>query len=34
MDPSVGASRQPALLPDDAQDARIREILKDYDLIE
>ncbi|KAB0676084.1 dihydrodipicolinate synthase family protein [Aureimonas leprariae] len=32
MDPTVGASRQPALLPDPAQDARIRTILRTYDL--
>ena len=32
MDPSVGASRQPALLPDPAQDAQIRAILAKYDL--
>ncbi|WP_296644939.1 dihydrodipicolinate synthase family protein [Roseinatronobacter sp.] len=32
MDPSVGASRQPALLPDPAQDAAIRDILLRYDL--
>ena len=32
MDPSVGASRQPALLPDPAQDAAIRNILLRYDL--
>lgn len=30
MDASVGASRQPALLPDPAQDARIRDILVKY----
>lgn len=30
MDPSVGASRQPALLPDPQQDAQIREILVKY----
>jgi len=29
-DPSVGASRQPALLPDPEQDARIAEILRKY----
>lgn len=29
-DPSVGASRQPALLPDPEQDARIAEILREY----
>lgn len=33
MDNSVGASRQPALLPDPAQDAKIREILTKYDMI-
>ncbi|MFG6082469.1 dihydrodipicolinate synthase family protein [Paracoccus litorisediminis] len=33
MDNSVGASRQPALLPDPAQDAQIAEILKRYALI-
>jgi 4-hydroxy-tetrahydrodipicolinate synthase len=32
-DPTVGASRQPALLPDPAQDARITEILRKYDLV-
>ncbi|AUH65041.1 dihydrodipicolinate synthase family protein [Paracoccus zhejiangensis] len=32
MDPSVGLSRQPALLPDPAQDAAIREILRKYEL--
>lgn len=32
MDASVGASRQPALLPDAAQDAQIAEILKRYEL--
>lgn len=32
MDPSVGLSRQPALLPDDAQDAAIRQILTKYGL--
>jgi 4-hydroxy-tetrahydrodipicolinate synthase len=31
-DPSVGASRQPALLPDPEQDAKIAAILKRYDL--
>ena len=30
QDPSVGASRQPALLPNDEQDAKIRDILKKY----
>ncbi|MEI4487502.1 dihydrodipicolinate synthase family protein [Frigidibacter sp. MR17.14] len=33
MDNSVGASRQPALLPDPKQDAQIAEILKKYDLL-
>lgn len=33
MDPSVGASRQPALLPDAAQDEKIRAILRTYELI-
>ncbi|MCQ1852053.1 dihydrodipicolinate synthase family protein [Neorhizobium galegae] len=33
QDKSVGASRQPALLPDEAQDEQIREILKKYDLL-
>ena len=33
MDASVGASRQPALLPDPAQDAQIAEILKKHDLL-
>ncbi|MEI4472939.1 dihydrodipicolinate synthase family protein [Frigidibacter sp. MR17.24] len=33
MDNSVGASRQPALLPDAAQDAKIAEILRKYDLM-
>ena len=28
MDPSVGASRQPALLPDPEQDAKIAELLQ------
>lgn len=32
IDDSVGASRQPALLPDPAQDAKILEILKKYAL--
>lgn len=32
MDPSVGASHQPALLPDPAQDAQIAEILRKHDL--
>lgn len=34
MDASVGASRQPALLPDPQQDAEIRKILAAYDLLE
>ena len=33
MDPSVGASRQPALLPDQGQDAQIAEILRKHDLL-
>lgn len=33
MDNSVGASRQPALLPDRAQDVEILNILKKYDLV-
>lgn len=33
MDPSVGLSRQPALLPDAAQDAAIQDILRKYELI-
>ena len=33
MDSSVGASRQPALLPDAAQDAKIRAILEKYELL-
>lgn len=33
MDPSVGLSRQPALLPDAAQDAAIQDILRKYGLI-
>ncbi|MDH2328443.1 dihydrodipicolinate synthase family protein [Cereibacter sp. SYSU M97828] len=33
MDNSVGASRQPALLPDPAQDAKIADILKKYALL-
>ncbi|KAA5604190.1 dihydrodipicolinate synthase family protein [Roseospira marina] len=33
MDSSVGASRQPALLPDPAQDAQITAILKAHDLL-
>lgn len=32
MDPAVGASRQPALLPDPAQDEAIRKILGKYEL--
>jgi 4-hydroxy-tetrahydrodipicolinate synthase len=32
LDPSVGASREPALLPDPAQDRAIREILAKYSL--
>lgn len=32
MDPSVGASRQPALMPGAAQDTAIRDILARYDL--
>lgn len=32
MDSSVGASRQPALLPDPAQDAAILQILRSYGL--
>lgn len=34
MDPSVGASRQPALLPDPAQDARVRALLGRYGMLE
>jgi 4-hydroxy-tetrahydrodipicolinate synthase len=34
MDDSVGASRQPALLPDPAQDAQILELLKKYALVQ
>lgn len=34
MDPSVGASRQPALLPDAEQDAKIEAILRKYGLID
>jgi 4-hydroxy-tetrahydrodipicolinate synthase len=34
MDPSVGASRQPALLPDRDQDAQISTILEDFGLLE
>lgn len=33
QDPSVGASRQPALLPDAEQDKQIFDILKKYDLL-
>ncbi|MCQ1838994.1 dihydrodipicolinate synthase family protein [Neorhizobium galegae] len=33
QDKSVGASRQPALLPDEPQDEKIREILKKYELL-
>ncbi len=33
MDPSVGASRQPALLPNDEQDKQVEAILKKYELI-
>lgn len=33
MDPSVGLSRQPALLPEAAQDAAIRDILRNYELM-
>ncbi|CDZ46174.1 dihydrodipicolinate synthase family protein [Neorhizobium galegae] len=33
QDKSVGASRQPALLPDESQDEEIREILKKYELL-
>ncbi|WP_134679035.1 dihydrodipicolinate synthase family protein [Paracoccus ravus] len=33
MDPSVGPSRQPALLPDPDQDRKISEILSAYDLL-
>ncbi len=33
MDPSVGASRQPALLPDPEQDKQIEAILRKYELI-
>ncbi|MCT4370941.1 dihydrodipicolinate synthase family protein [Yangia mangrovi] len=33
MEPSVGASRQPALLPDPEQDKQIEAILKKYELI-
>ncbi len=33
MDPSVGASRQPALLPDPEQDAKIAELLKRHGLL-
>lgn len=34
MDNSVGASRQPALLPDPAQDAKIAAILRQYGLLD
>jgi len=34
MDASVGLSRQPALLPDPAQDAAIRDIVKKYGLMQ
>ena len=33
MDNSVGASRQPALLPDPEQDKQIEAILKKYELL-
>lgn len=33
MDPTVGASRQPALLPDPQQDEKILTILKSYELV-
>jgi 4-hydroxy-tetrahydrodipicolinate synthase len=33
QDPSVGASRQPALLPNEAQDAQIAGILRQYGLL-
>ncbi|WP_105436774.1 dihydrodipicolinate synthase family protein [Neorhizobium sp. T25_13] len=33
QDKSVGASRQPALLPDEAQDEKIKVILKKYELL-
>ncbi|WP_105417696.1 MULTISPECIES: dihydrodipicolinate synthase family protein [Neorhizobium] len=33
QDKSVGASRQPALLPDESQDEKIKEILKKYELL-
>ncbi|MFV0359213.1 dihydrodipicolinate synthase family protein [Tropicimonas sp.] len=33
IDPSVGASRQPALLPDPAQDGKVRDILARYELL-
>lgn len=33
MDATVGASRQPALLPDQGQDAQIAEILRKHDLL-
>lgn len=32
MDPSVGASRQPALVPNDEQDAAIRAVLAKYEI--
>ena len=34
MDDSVGASRQPALLPDPVQDAKIADILRKHELME
>lgn len=33
QDASVGASRQPALLPNAAQDAHVTEILRRYSLL-
>jgi 4-hydroxy-tetrahydrodipicolinate synthase len=33
MDPSVGASRQPALLPDPGQDAQIAALLRKHGLM-
>ena len=33
MDPSVGASRQPALLPDPAQDVQIASLLRKHGLV-
>ena len=33
MDHSVGASRQPALLPDPEQDKQVEALLKKYELI-